>query len=290
MSYIDGIYFRIRGFWDFSKVKLAYKSIYRILNTPSEINAFNEANQDKISVKQLKGKIEFKNITFSYPTKPMKKILKNVSFIIYPGQTAAIVGNSESGKSTIIQLINRFYDVEIGEILIDDINIKDYNLYELRKKIGFMSQESVLFKKGLFENILYGKLDATKEEAFTAATKASIHNFINYKIDYKNNLVSEGQKQRINLARIFLKNPDILLLENITSLLDRENSNEILKNISEYYKEKTLINITHDLTLTTKYDTILFMDKGNLIEQGTHEELLAKNGKYYKLYLKFVEK
>ena len=127
MSYIDGIYFRVRGFWDYSRIKLAYKSIYRILNTPTEINAFNEANKDKISIKQLKGKIEFKNVTFSYPTKPKKKILKEVSFIIFPGQNVAIVGNSESGKSTIIQLINRFYDVQSGEILIDDINIKDYN-------------------------------------------------------------------------------------------------------------------------------------------------------------------
>ena len=152
-----------------------------------------------------------------------------------------------------------------------------------------MNQESVLFKRSLYENILYGKLDATKEEVFSAAKKASIDDFINEKIDYKNNMSSKGQKQRICLARIFIKNPNILLLENITNLLEKENSDEILRNISVYYREKTLINVTHDLNSINKYNKILVMSKGNLFEQGTHDELIAKKGKYYDLYQKFIK-
>ena len=287
MSYIDGIYFRIRGFWDYSKVKLAYKSIYKILNTPSEINAFREQNINKKSVIDLKGKIEFKNVSFSYPTKPTKRILRNVSFIIPPGKKVAIVGSSESGKSTIIQLINRFYEVNSGELLIDDTNIKDYNLFELRKKIGFMNQEPVIFKRSLFDNILYGKLDSNKEEVFNAAQKACINEFLNDRYDYDDHLISEGQKQRIILSRLFLKNPDILLLENVTSSLDKENKNAILKSISEFQSGKTLIAVTHNLGNITDYDIILFMEKGRLLEQGTHKELLEKKGKYYNLYQKY---
>ncbi len=139
MSIIDAeLYYRVRGLLDIYKIIIAYKYIYKILLTPSEINAFENVNRNKISANALKGKIEFKNVSFAYPTKPSYDILKNVSFIIPPGTRTAIIGNMETGKSTILQLIERFYDVCQGEILIDDINIKDYNLYELRKKIGLV--------------------------------------------------------------------------------------------------------------------------------------------------------
>ena len=228
MSYIQGTDLTIKGFSDYSKVKVAYKSIFRIFNIPSEINAFEEFNKDKKSAKSIKGKIEFKNVTFSYPTKPQIKILNIVSFIIPPGARVAIVGSSESGKSTIIQLIERFYDIYKGEILIDDINIKDYNLYKLRKKIGLISQEPILFKRGLYENILYGKLEAKRDEVFTAANKAAIIKFLNDKESHINEISSsQGEKQRISMARVFLKDPIILLLDNITSSLDQDSENEI---------------------------------------------------------------
>ena len=285
MSYIEVSDINIRGLSDYSKVKIAYKPIFKILNTPSEINAFEEFNKDKISPKNIRGKIEFKNVTFSYPTKPHIKILKNVSFIIPPGAKAAIVGNSESGKSTIIQLIERFYDIYKGEILIDDINIKDYNLYELRKKIGFISQEPVLFKRGLYENILYGKLEATRDEVYSAAKKAAINKFLNDKeYHITENSSSQGEKQRISMARVFLKDPIILLLDNVTSLLDQNSENEIKKTIYELQKGRTSISITHRLSNIINYDIIFYMEGGKLVEQGTHSELLAKKGKYYSLY------
>jgi len=229
-------------------------------------------------------------VSFSYPTKPNLKVLRNVSFIIHPGTRVAIVGNSESGKSTIIQLIERFYDIYKGEILIDDINIKDYNLFELRKKIGLITYEPVLFKRSIYENILYGKLDATRGEVFNAANKAAIDKFLNDKeFELKENSSSQGEKQRISMARVFLKNPEILLLDNVTASLDKDSEKEIKKKISEFQKGRTSITVTHRLSTIINYDCILFMDRGNLVEQGTHHELLEKRGKYYNLY-KFSEK
>ena len=285
MSIIDGeLYYRIRGLLDFYKVHMAYKYIYKILNTPSEINAFEYANKNKISAKELKGKIEFKNVTFSYPTKPSYYVLKNVSFIIPPGARAAIVGNMETGKSTIIELIERFYDVFKGDILIDDINIKDYNLFELRKKIGLVKREEVLFKRGIYENILYGNLNASKDEVILSSQKAKIKKLLNGTINIDQKITSEGEKQRISIARIFLKNPDILLLDNITSDLVANTEEDIIENISEFQKGKTTIMITQRLKHIIDYDIILFMDKGNLIEHGTHNQLMELKGCYYNLY------
>ena len=285
MSYIEGTDVSIRGLSDYSKLKVAYKSIYKILNTESEINAFEYANKDKIFPTELKGKIEFKNVTFSYPTKPSQKILKNVSFVIYPGQRVGIVGSTESGKSTIVRLIERFYDIYKGEILIDDINIKDYNLYKLRKNIGLISQEPVIFKRNAYENVLYGKLDSSQKEVFNAANKASISKFLNYKeYDLQEYSNSQGEKQRISIARVILKNPKILLLDNATSLLDQESEKEFIKSIDELQKGRTSISVTHRLSDIVNYDTIFYMDGGRLIEQGTHNQLIEKRGRYYNLY------
>ena len=156
---------------DIKKAIVAFKSIYSTLDTNVLINPFRKDNEGKISAKNIKGKIELRHVYFAYPTRPEQVILKDVCFTVYPGQQAALVGYSGSGKSTVIQLLTRFYDVEDGkgEILIDDVNIKDYNLYELRKKIGLVSQEPVLFKRSVLENVRYGKLDATDEECIEAS-------------------------------------------------------------------------------------------------------------------------
>ena len=284
MSYIESTDLQIRGLSDYTKVRIAYKFIYKILNTPSEINALEDVNKDKISPKDINGKIEFKNVTFCYPTKPQIKVLRNVSFIIQPGTRVAIVGSSESGKSTIIQLIERFYDVYKGEILIDNVNIKDYNLYELRKKIGLISYEPVLFKRGIYENILYGKLDATRGEVFNAASKANIDKYLNTKEFEIRENSSHGENQRISMARVFLKDPTILLLDNVTASLDQDSEKEIKKKISEFQKGRTSISVTHRLGTIIHYDNILFMNGGRLVEQGTHEQLIEKRGHYYNLY------
>ena len=290
MSSTDGIADSLHGIGDYPKAKLSFKSIFRIMDTPSQINAFEYVNKDKQFPNVFHGKIEFRNVTFAYPTKPKQKILKNLSLKINPGEHVALVGYSGSGKSTIIQLIERYYDVNDGEVLIDDINIKDYNLFELRRKIGLVSQEPVLFKRSVYENILYGKLDSSKDEVFDAAKKAAIEKFFNDKeMGTKEDPVSGGEKQRLALARAFLKNPVILLLDEATSALDKDSEKEVQKSIDELQKGRTSVSVAHRLSTIIDSDMIFVMESGRLVEQGTHDELLNKKGKYYTLY-KFSEK
>ena len=204
---IAGISVGLNGISDYPKAKRAFISVFKTMRTESLIPPFYKDNLGKIESDNLKGKIEFRNVTFSYPTKPDIDVLKNVSFTIEPGQKAGLVGYSGCGKSTIIQLIERFYDVEEnkGQILIDDVNIKDYNIYSLRKKIGLVSQEPVLFKRSVYENILYGRLDAQKEEVLAAAKAAAIEKFFNQQeMGTKEDPVSGGEKQRLYNKSILL--------------------------------------------------------------------------------------
>ena len=267
------------------KARDAFRSLFRILRTPSEIIAFEDVNKDKQFPSEFKGKIEFKNVTFAYPTKPENIILNNLSLTINPGQHAALVGFSGSGKSTIIQLIERYYDPVKGDVFIDDINVKDYNLYKLRKKIGLVSQEPVLFKRSVYENILYGKLDAKENEVIEAAEKAAINKFFkNEQKGEKNETVSGGEKQRLAIARAFLKDPSILLLDEATSALDKESEIEVQKSINELQKGRTSVAVAHRLSTIIDSDVIFYLEYGVVKEKGTHNELLAKRGKYYQLY------
>ena len=277
----------LRGLVFISKAKKSFDSIFRILDTKTEIDVTKEGNAKKISAKNVKGKIEFKNVTFAYPTKPDLNVLKGISFIIQPGQAAALVGYSGCGKSTIIQLLERFYDVKDGngEILIDDVNIKDYNLLELREKIGLVSQEPVLFKRSVYENILYGDLNATKDEVLEAAKRAHIEKFFDKEqMGTKEDPVSGGEKQRLAIARAFLKNPVILLLDEATSALDKESEVEVQKSLFELQKFRTSISIAHRLSTIVDSDIIFVIENGNIVEQGKHQELLDLHGKYMTLY------
>ena len=277
----------LRGLVFISKAKKSFDSIFRILETKTEIDVSKEGNEHKISAKNIKGKIEFKNVTFAYPTKPDLNVLKGISFTILPGQAAALVGYSGCGKSTIIQLLERFYDVldGHGEILIDDVNIKDYNLLELREKIGLVSQEPVLFKRSVYENILYGDLSADKDEVFEAAKRAHIEKFFDKEqMGTKEDPVSGGEKQRLAIARVFLKNPVILLLDEATSALDKESEVEVQKSLFELQKFRTSISIAHRLSTIVDSDIIFVIENGNIVEQGKHKELLELHGKYMTLY------
>ena len=281
----DGLTDILRNMGDTAKAKLSFKSVFDTLDTSTKISSFEMDNKDKISPNEIKGKIEFKNVYFSYPTKSNQLVLKDLSFVINPGEKIGLVGLSGSGKSSIIQLIERFYDVNKGEILIDDVNIKDYNLYELRKKIGLVSQEPVLFKRSVYENILYGKLDANNDEVLDAAKKADLKIFFNDKnFGDKDNPLSGGEKQRVAIARAFLKNPIIVLLDEATSALDKETEKEIQKNIFELQKGRTCISVAHRLSTIIDTDNIFVMESGKLVEKGTHDELLELKGKYYTLY------
>ena len=287
MMLSNGVANNINGLTEYNKANKAFDSIYDILNTVSLINTSNEVNACKLSATNVKGKIEFRNVSFAYPTKPGMYVLRNVSFVIQPGQSVALVGFSGSGKSTVIQLLERFYDVEEGEILIDDVNIKEYNLIELRKVIGLVSQEPVLFKRSMFDNILYGKLNASKDDVYNAAKKAAIDKVVNkYNVgcNNSNNTVSGGEKQRIAIARVFLKNPVILLLDEATSALDKENEIEVQKSIIELQKGRTSITIAHRLSTIEHVDVIYVLEGGKIVEQGTHQELLMLKRKYSTLY------
>ena len=281
------------------KALVAYKSIYSTLDTPSTIPPYEADNVGKVSAMNIRGKIELKHVYFAYPTRPENVILKDVSLVINPGEQAAFVGYSGSGKSTIIQLLNRFYDVEEGkgEILIDDVNIKDYNLYELRKKIGLVSQEPSLFRISVLENVRYGNLKASDEECIEAAREANIMKFFtqermnevigdnkNPGVGEKKDPVSGGEKQRLAIARAFLKNPTILLLDEATSALDKDSELEVQKSLDKLSQNRTSVSIAHRLSTIEGCDKIFVLENGRLVEQGTHEELMKLKRKYYTLH------
>ncbi len=227
-----------------------------------------------------RGKIEFKNVSFSYPTRKTQIIYKDLSFTILPGQSVAFVGLSGSGKSTIIQLLERFYDVTNGQILIDDVDIRSYDIVSLRNMISLVGQEPVLFKGSIADNIRYGKLDATEQEVRKAAEKAKISS----RIDDANINVSGGEKQRVAIARAVIRDPKILLLDEATSALDKKIEEEIHQALDEIMKGRTSIVIAHRLATVQKCDVIFVMESGNIIEKGNHQELIDLKGKYLELH------
>jgi len=245
--------------------------------------------EDAVTLKEIKGKIEFKNVAFKYGEK--KFVLSNINLIINPGETMALVGPSGGGKTTLCQLIPRFYEVTKGEILIDGINIKDIKIKSLRENIGLVQQDIFLFTGTINENILYGKPNAEDTEVIKAAKNANIHDFImslpegyDSYIGEKGIKLSGGQKQRISLARAFLKNPAILILDEATSALDSEAEIIIQQALEKLTVGRTVWVIAHRLSTIKNANEIVVLTDQGIKEKGNHDKLIAKDGLYTKLY------
>lgn len=241
-----------------------------------------------LSISTLKNQIEFKNIGFFYDKDNV--ILKNFDLTIPKGKTIALVGQSGSGKTTIANLLARFYDVSEGEILIDGENIKNLKVQEYRHLLGMVTQESVLFNDSIFNNILMGKPDATESEVIAAAKIANAHQFIDElpekyytNIGDDGNKLSGGQKQRVSIARAVLKNPPIMILDEATSALDTESERFVQDALEKMMENRTSLVIAHRLSTIQKADWIVVMERGIIVEQGTHQELFENKGMYRRL-------
>ncbi|XP_059316351.1 putative multidrug resistance protein isoform X2 [Lycium ferocissimum] len=275
---------------DLARGSSAVASVFAILDRKTEIEPENPEGL-KIT-KVLKGKIELKNVCFNYPSRPDQAIFQGVNLKIEAGKTVALVGRSGSGKSTIIGLIERFYDPIKGQVLIDDKDIKSYNLKSLRSQIALVSQEPILFAGSISDNIIYGKEEATESEIKKAAIRANAHEFISAMKDGYETYCGErgvqlsgGQRQRIALARAILKNPTILLLDEATSALDSISENLVQEALERMMISRTSVVVAHRLSTIQKADTIAMIKNGKVVEQGSHSQLLAlgKNGSYYGL-------
>ncbi|EQE85038.1 ABC transporter family protein [Clostridioides difficile CD69] len=245
--------------------------------------------ENAVSIDGLEGKIDFENVNFGY--NPNKTIINDFSVNVKPGQKVAIVGPTGAGKTTIVKLLMRFYDVNSGSILIDGHNIKDFNRSELREMFGMVLQDTWLFSGSIMENIRYGKLNATDEEVIEAAKSAHVHRFIKTLPDgYKMKLneeasnVSQGQKQLLTIARAILADPKILILDEATSSVDTRTEVLIQKAMDNLMEGRTSFVIAHRLSTIRDADMILVMNEGDIVEQGNHEELLKKGGFYANLY------
>lgn len=241
-----------------------------------------------VGLRDAKGEIQFEDVWFRYDK---ETVLKDINFLIHPGETLALVGPSGSGKTTITRLIPRFYEPFRGRVLLDGKNIADLKLHSLRNQIGIVMQNDFLFSESLLNNIAYGRLDASREEIMEAARKANIHAFVqelpqayDTEIGERGVKLSEGQAQRISIARAILRDPPILILDEATSSVDSETEILIQEALEKLKEEKTCIVIAHRLSTILRADRILFIENGQVVEEGNHRQLLKRGGRYAHFY------
>lgn len=277
----------LAGFYNSLLTAISY--LERIFETIDEEVLVKDA-PGAVDMPPIVGKIEFRNVCFSYDTG--HPILKNISFTAKPGDTFAIVGPTGAGKTTIINLISRFYNVDSGAILIDDIDISGVTIHSLRSQMGVMMQDSFIFSGTIMDNIRYGNMTATDEDVIRAAKTVCAHDFImemdhgyETEVNERGSRLSAGQRQLISFARALLADPKILILDEATSSIDTETEILLQKGLQELLKGRTSFIIAHRLSTIKNADCIMYVDRGDILERGTHEELLSQKGEYYKLYM-----
>ncbi|KAM3098452.1 ATP-binding cassette domain-containing protein [Phormidesmis sp. 146-35] len=270
-------------FDSYQRAMASTRRIMDLLDTPVQIQT------GEISLSTVQGEVNFEQVKFAYPNR--NSVLTNLSLHIPAGKTTAIVGSTGSGKSTLVKLLMRLYEVDSGRITIDHLNIRDLNLYDLRRNIGLVSQDVFLFHGTVAENITYGTFDATEQDIIAAAKVAEAHEFIERLPEGYQTIVGErgqklsgGQRQRIAIARAVIKNPPILILDEATSAVDNETEAAIQRSLSRITQNRTTIAIAHRLSTIRHADCIYVMEHGQFVESGTHEQLRSLNGVYAKLW------
>ncbi len=271
------------------RAEASQKRINEFLNTKTNITS------ERDLVREISGKVEFKDVTFTYPDTGIKA-LKNISFTINPGESLAIIGTTGSGKSTVSNLVSRLYDVREGEIRIDDIPIRDYNLTSLRSQIGYVPQDVFLFSDTIFHNIGFGIKEPDREKVIQAAKDADVyHNIMEFPQGFETRVgergitLSGGQKQRVSIARAVVREPKILMLDDALSAVDTKTENNILNSMRRIMKGRTTIIISHRVSSAKLANRILVLVDGLVVEEGTHESLIEQNGFYKDLYEKQVQ-
>ncbi len=295
-GYVTSPLLRLTQLWqNFQETALSLERLGDILDSPAEVT---ELDRQNIPMPSIQGNVKFENICFRFnPNSPLQ--LKNINLHFQPGLLIGIVGQSGSGKSTLTKLLPRLYEPESGRILIDGYDIAKVELYSLRRQIGMVLQDSLLFDGTVQENIALTQPDATPEEIIEAAKIAAAHDFImslpngyNTRVGEKGSALSGGQRQRIAIARVVLQNPRLLILDEATSALDYQSERQVCLNLAETFRgsgsppseARTVFFITHRLSTVKNADVILLLDQGTVVEQGTHEELMVQKGRYYCLY------
>ena len=277
----------LAGFYNSLLTAISY--LERIFETIDEDVAVKDA-PDAMDMPPITGKVEFKDVTFSYDDG--HPILNKINFTANPGETFAIVGPTGAGKTTIVNLISRFYNVDSGEVLIDDIDISKVKIHSLRTQMGIMMQDSFIFSGTIMDNIRYGNMEASDEDVIRAAKTVCAHDIIKEmengnmtEVNERGSRLSAGQRQLISFARALLADPKILILDEATSSIDTETERVLQKGLNELLKGCTSFIIAHRLSTIKNADCIMYVENGGIIERGTHDELLALKGKYYELYM-----
>lgn len=273
----------------YNSLLTAISYLERIFETIDEEVLVKDA-PDAAPMPEIVGKVEFRDVVFSY--EEGHRILNRVNFTAPPGASFAIVGPTGAGKTTIVNLLSRFYNVDSGQILIDDVDISKVTIRSLREQMGVMMQDSFVFSGTIMDNIRYGNMDASDEEVIRAAKTVCAHDFImkmengyNTEVNERGSRLSAGQRQLISFARALLADPKILILDEATSSIDTETELILQKGLQELLKGRTSFIIAHRLSTIQNADCIMYVDKGDILERGTHEELLAEKGEYYRLYM-----